>query len=177
MIEPETENGNPALEEASRELQAARHDAQVAYDCIALGDIDRAHTHALTAKIAADAAVTALAAALGLPDGSSVTLARWTTRSYRLRRGSMPGTGRVRLPAGHGGRVRRYRRSRRSSGDSAPRSPGARACAWRRCTVAGYRMIRPSRSSWRPRASEAGSPRRPASRRVAATRPANATRW
>ena len=45
MIEPETENGNPALEEATRELQAARHDAQVAYDCIALGDIDRArHT-------------------------------------------------------------------------------------------------------------------------------------
>ena len=71
MIEPETKNGNAALEQASRELQAARHDAQVAYDCIALGDIDRAHTHALTAKVAADAAVTALAAALGLPDGSS----------------------------------------------------------------------------------------------------------
>ena len=65
MIEPETDNGNAALEQATRELQAARHDAQVAYDCIALGDIDRAHTHALTAKIAADAAVTALAAALG----------------------------------------------------------------------------------------------------------------
>ena len=64
MTEPETENGSPALEEASRELQAARHDAQVAFDCIALGDIDRAHTHALTAKVAADAAVTALAAAL-----------------------------------------------------------------------------------------------------------------
>jgi hypothetical protein len=68
MTEAETENGNPALEEASRELQAASHDAQVAYDCIALGDIDRAHTHALTAKIAADAAVTALAAALGQPE-------------------------------------------------------------------------------------------------------------
>jgi hypothetical protein len=64
MINPETENGSPALEEASRELQAAGHDAQVAFDCIALGDIDRAHTHALTAKVAADAAVTALAAAL-----------------------------------------------------------------------------------------------------------------
>lgn len=70
MIEPETENVNPALEEATRELQAARHDAQVAYDCIALGDIDRAHTHALTAKVAADAAVIALAAALGLPEGA-----------------------------------------------------------------------------------------------------------
>jgi hypothetical protein len=76
MIEPETENGDAALEQAARELQAARHDAQVAYDCIALGDIDRAHTHALTAKVAADAAVTALAAALGqselgLSDGAS----------------------------------------------------------------------------------------------------------
>ena len=68
MTEAEAENGNPALEEASRELQAASHDAQVAFDCIALGDIDRAHTHALTAKIAADAAVTALAAALGQPE-------------------------------------------------------------------------------------------------------------
>jgi len=70
MTEPESANTSPALEEASRELQAATHDAQVAFDCIALGDIDRAHTHALTAKVAADAAVTALAAALGLLDGS-----------------------------------------------------------------------------------------------------------
>ena len=70
MTEPESENTSPALEEASRELQAATHDAQVAFDCIALGDIDRGHTHALTAKVAADAAVTALAAALGLLDGS-----------------------------------------------------------------------------------------------------------
>ena len=70
MTEAQTENDNPALEEAARELQAASHDAQVAYDCIALGDIDRAHTHALTAKIAADAAVTALAAELGMPDAS-----------------------------------------------------------------------------------------------------------
>jgi len=64
MTEAQTENGNPALEEAARELQAASHDAQVAYDCIALGDIDRAHTHALTAKVAAEAAMTALAAAM-----------------------------------------------------------------------------------------------------------------
>jgi len=75
MIEPETQNSNPALDEAARELQAACHDVQVAYDCIALGDIDRAHTHALTAKVAADAAMTALAAAMsqsepGLPDGA-----------------------------------------------------------------------------------------------------------
>jgi hypothetical protein len=64
MTEAQTENDNPALEEAARELQAASHDAQVAYDCIALGDIDRAHTHALTAKVAAEAAMTALAAAM-----------------------------------------------------------------------------------------------------------------
>jgi hypothetical protein len=69
MIEPETENGSPALDEAARELRAAQHDAQVAFDCIALGEVDRAHTHALTARVAADAAVTALAAALGRADG------------------------------------------------------------------------------------------------------------
>ena len=68
MIEPEAETSNPALAEAARELQAAQHDAQVAFDCIALGEVDRAHTHALTARVAADAAVTALAAALSQPD-------------------------------------------------------------------------------------------------------------
>jgi hypothetical protein len=73
MTEPQTEN-SPALEEASRELQAAAHDAQVAFDCIALGELDRAHTHALTAKIAADAAVTALAAELGQPPQNQLDL-------------------------------------------------------------------------------------------------------
>ena len=66
MTDPVIANGGPALEEAARELQAARHDAQVAYDCIALGDLDRAHTHALTSRVALAAAVTAIAA--GLPD-------------------------------------------------------------------------------------------------------------
>ena len=65
MVEPDIKSDNPALAEAVRELQAAQHDAQVAFDCIALGELDRAHTHALTARVAADAAVTALAAALG----------------------------------------------------------------------------------------------------------------
>jgi hypothetical protein len=64
MIEPGTEQDSPALEQAARELQAAQHDARVAFDCIALGDLDRAHTHALTARVAADAAVTALMAVL-----------------------------------------------------------------------------------------------------------------
>ena len=59
MIRPDT-----ALDEAARELQAAEHDVRVAFDCIALGELDRAHTHALTARVAADAAVTALAAVL-----------------------------------------------------------------------------------------------------------------
>ena len=67
MIEEETQTASPALEEASRELQAAGHDVRVAFDCIALGEPDRAHTHALTARVAVDAAVTALAAALGQP--------------------------------------------------------------------------------------------------------------
>jgi hypothetical protein len=52
------------LEEAARELEAAAHDARVAFDCLALGELDRAHTSALTARVAADAAVTALQAAL-----------------------------------------------------------------------------------------------------------------
>jgi len=65
MIDPETDGSSPVLDEAARELQAAQHDAQVAFDCIALGDFDRAHTHALTARVAVDAAVTALTAVLG----------------------------------------------------------------------------------------------------------------
>lgn len=64
MTDPGIAGGSPALEEAARELQAAQHDAQVAYDCIALGDLDRAHTHALTSRVALDAAVTALMAVL-----------------------------------------------------------------------------------------------------------------
>jgi hypothetical protein len=67
MIDPGTEGGSPALDQAARELQAAQHDARVAFDCIALGDVDRAHTHALTARVAVDAAVTALVAELTEP--------------------------------------------------------------------------------------------------------------
>jgi hypothetical protein len=52
------------LEEATRELEAAIHDARVAFDCIGLGEIDRAHTSAVTARVAVDAAVTAIQAAL-----------------------------------------------------------------------------------------------------------------
>lgn len=58
--------------EAARQLQQTAHDARVAYDCIGLGDLDRAHTHAITARAAADAAETVLRAALA--DGRSVVL-------------------------------------------------------------------------------------------------------
>src|SRR5258708_29444412 len=64
MTQAQAERHNPVLEEASRELEAAVHDAQVAFDCIALGEFNRAHTSALTARVAADAAVTALPPAL-----------------------------------------------------------------------------------------------------------------
>jgi hypothetical protein len=64
MIDLQTDGSSPVLDEAARELQAAEHDARVAFDCIALGEFDRAHTHALTARVAVDAAVTALTVAL-----------------------------------------------------------------------------------------------------------------
>jgi hypothetical protein len=54
----------PMLQEAARELESAIHDARVAFDCIGLGEIDRAHDSAVTARVAIDAAVTAVQAAL-----------------------------------------------------------------------------------------------------------------
>jgi hypothetical protein len=53
------------LTEAARQLQLAVHDAQVAYDCMGLDDLDAAHTHTLTARAATDAAENILRAALG----------------------------------------------------------------------------------------------------------------
>lgn len=53
-----------SLDEAARQLKMAAHDSQVAFDCIGLGDLDRAHEHALTARAATDAAMTALSRAL-----------------------------------------------------------------------------------------------------------------
>jgi hypothetical protein len=46
--------------EASRQLEQATHDTRVAFDCIALDELDRAHTHAITARAAVDAALTIL---------------------------------------------------------------------------------------------------------------------
>jgi hypothetical protein len=57
------------LSEAARQLDQAAHDARVAFDCIGLGELDRAHTHAITARAAADAAENLLRAAIGA-DGS-----------------------------------------------------------------------------------------------------------
>lgn len=54
-----------SLEEAARQLKMAVHDAQVAFDCVGLGDLDRAQEHAVTARAAADAAEVALATAIG----------------------------------------------------------------------------------------------------------------
>jgi hypothetical protein len=66
----------PALQEAMRELEAAIHDARVAFDCIGLGEIDRAHTSAVTAKVAIDAAVTAVQAALAERGGQPSVVGR-----------------------------------------------------------------------------------------------------
>jgi len=52
------------LGEAARQLQQAAHDARVAFDCMGLGELDRAHTNAITARAAADAAENLLRAAL-----------------------------------------------------------------------------------------------------------------
>jgi hypothetical protein len=62
---PEASRSDIDLDEAARQLELAIHDAQVAYDCMALGNLDRAHTYAITARTAADAAETILRAALG----------------------------------------------------------------------------------------------------------------
>ena len=70
MTSEPTGRGDIDLAEAARQLELAVHDAQVAYDCVALGNLDRAHTYAITARAAADAAETVLRAALGAGGGS-----------------------------------------------------------------------------------------------------------
>ncbi len=61
----ETHGNGVDLDEASRQLQQAAHDVRVAFDCIALNELDRAHTYAITARAAVDAAETVLRVALG----------------------------------------------------------------------------------------------------------------
>lgn len=53
------------LDEAARQLEQAAHDAQVAYDCIILGNLDSAHTSAIIACAETAAAENVLRAALG----------------------------------------------------------------------------------------------------------------
>jgi len=57
------------LAEAARQLQLAMHDSRVAFDCVALEELDRAHTHAIMARAAVDAAENLLRVALA--DGAS----------------------------------------------------------------------------------------------------------
>jgi hypothetical protein len=52
------------LGEAARQLEQAIHDARVAFDCIGLEDLDRAHTSAITARTALDSAEGLLRASL-----------------------------------------------------------------------------------------------------------------
>jgi hypothetical protein len=66
---PEQNERQIDLEEASRQLDLAAHDVAVASSCIALGDLDTAHTNVITARAAADAAETILRAALHLGPG------------------------------------------------------------------------------------------------------------
>ena len=63
------ESNNVDLSEAARQLEQAAHDARVAFDCLALEELDRAHTHTITARAAVDAAENVLRVALG-GDGS-----------------------------------------------------------------------------------------------------------
>jgi hypothetical protein len=65
MTISETGNDTVDLDEAARQLEQAAHDAQVAYDSIGLGKLDRADTYAIMARAAADSAETWLRAALG----------------------------------------------------------------------------------------------------------------
>jgi hypothetical protein len=64
MTSGPVEHSGIDLGEAARQLELAAHDAQVAYDCLGLGHVDRAHTYAITARAAADAAENVLRAAL-----------------------------------------------------------------------------------------------------------------
>jgi hypothetical protein len=64
MVMTDDADLGPMLQEAARELESAIHDARVAFDCIGLGEIDRAHESAVTARVAIDAAVIAVEAVL-----------------------------------------------------------------------------------------------------------------
>ena len=64
--------GQVDLSEAARQLLQAEHDALVAFDCLGLDELDRAHTNAITARAALDSAETLLRAALAERAGAGV---------------------------------------------------------------------------------------------------------
>jgi hypothetical protein len=68
--------GHPAVDlgEAARQLEQAGHDARVAFDCIGLGELERAHTYAITARAAVDAAETILRTATGVGGAADVDI-------------------------------------------------------------------------------------------------------
>jgi hypothetical protein len=61
---PGDTSGSVDLNEAARQLELAVHDARVAFDCVGLADLDRAHTFAITARAAIDSAEHVIRAAL-----------------------------------------------------------------------------------------------------------------
>jgi hypothetical protein len=61
---PATGHNAVDLNEAARQLELAIHDARVSFDCAGLGNLDRAHTFAITARAAIDSAEHLLRAAL-----------------------------------------------------------------------------------------------------------------
>ena len=65
MTIAETAHDTVDLAEAARQLEQAAHDAQVAFVSIGLGNLDWAHTYAITSRAAADSAENFLRAALG----------------------------------------------------------------------------------------------------------------
>jgi len=82
-------HGSIDLDEAARQLEQAAHDAQVAYDSISLGDLDWAHTNAITARAEVDAAENLLRAVLGASGdiaeiGDGQLAARGSSRQFRL---------------------------------------------------------------------------------------------
>jgi hypothetical protein len=71
MSMPDAGGRQVDLGEAARQLQLAAHDARVAFDCMGLGELDRAHTHAITARAAVDAAENLLRVALASGPGAA----------------------------------------------------------------------------------------------------------
>jgi len=70
-IGPEQIHGPVDIDEAVRQLELAAHDVAVASSCIALGDLNEAHTNVITARAATDAAEEILRVAI-MSDGAGL---------------------------------------------------------------------------------------------------------